>query len=115
MRHFSSETLTSMREALNNGSFYFSEDPENSQKISASLKLLDGGRKDMFERIADFVCNLHLIAIAETGFDLNKRPYFSRHPNLPARYIVAANTVRGREVIEMVRKQHPSAIVEFKR
>lgn len=46
------------------------------------------------------VCNLSLIAIAETGFDLCGKPYFLKHPELNVIYRICSRTKKGQKVIE---------------
>lgn len=88
-----------MSEALYAAAFYFSNDKLKTEAIAAARKELDGDREDALSEVCQFVCGLDLIVIAETGFDLNKTPYFTRYPELPSRYIAHAHTPRGYQVL----------------
>ena len=52
------------------------------------------------------VCNLSLIAIAETGFDLCGKPYFLKYPELNAIYRICSRTKKGQKVIESLNGKH---------
>lgn len=115
MKKFTIEQTKSMKEALAFASSYFEKDPVHSSKIATAAALLHEGVKEALPKIRDYVCNLHLIVIAETGFDLNKTPYCSRFPALPARYVAFPKTDKGAQILEEIRRKHPEAVKEFMR
>jgi len=113
MKNFTAAQKKSMEEALCFASSYFEKDPVHSSKIATAAALLHEGIKEALPKIRDYVCNLDLIVIAETGFDLNKTPYCSRFPALPARYVAFPKTEKGAKILEEIRKKHPEAVKEF--
>lgn len=112
---FTAANIRSMKEALDYASSYFERDPIHSSKIATASALLQEGIKEAMPKIRDYVCNLHMIVIAETGFDLNKTAYCNTMPQLPARYVAFPRTDKGAQILEEIRRKHPDAVKEFLR
>ena len=54
----------------------------------------------------NIVCNLSLIAIAETGFDLCGKPYFLKYPKINAIYRIYARTKKGQKIIKSLNNKY---------
>lgn len=93
-----------MSQALEKAVSFFSDDTEKQQRIAQAHEELKTCTNDLTS-VSDFVCGLHLVAIAETGFDLNGTPYYTRFEGLPAVYAVRPKTENGVIAIQQIRDQ----------
>lgn len=115
MENFTAEQTKSMMEALDFASLYFADDTEHFEKIVKAQAQIAKETQESYLQVRDYICNLQLIVIAETGFDLNKKSYCLKYPALRARYVTFARTERGVQILEELKVKHADVALEFKR
>jgi len=93
-----------MSQALEKAVSFFSGDTEKQLQIAQAHEELKTCTNDLTS-VSDFVCGLHLVAIAETGFDLNGTPYYTRFEGLPALYVIKPKTENGVIAVQELRDQ----------
>lgn len=76
MEYFTQTQKHTMKIALDAAAVYFGHDSNRLTKIEYAKEELK--REDSLPIVCDFVCNLHLIKIAETGYSLNEEAYFTK-------------------------------------
>lgn len=89
------EQKNQMSEALEKAVTLFPGDAEKQLQIAQAHEQLKTCADTDLTSVSDFVCGLHLISIADTGFDLNGTPYFTKFKGLPALYVVRPKTKNG--------------------
>ncbi|MDD3596174.1 hypothetical protein [Sulfuricurvum sp.] len=94
-----------MSEALEKAVMLFQDDDEKQLEITQAQGLLKTCTDIDLTNVSDFVCGLHLISIADTGFDLNGAPYYTRFEDLPALYAIRPKTENGVITMQKLRNQ----------
>lgn len=85
-----------MSEALKKAVMFFPGDAKKQLEIAqAHEQLRKSTDKTDLTNVSDFVCGLHLISIADTGFDLNGTPFYTRFEGLPALYVIRPKKENG--------------------
>lgn len=108
MKQFTDKQKERMLIALENGSLFFQTDLKKIESISNTKEKLES-EEEAFLCEDDLLnlSNLHLISIAETGFDLNGEAYFNRYTALPAIYVAYAKNDAGTKAINEIYERHP--------
>lgn len=94
-----------MSEALEKAVTLFQGDAEKQLQIAQAHEQLKTCADTDLTSVSDFVCGLHLISIADTGFDLNGTPYFTKFEGLPALYVIRPKTKNGVITVQKLRDQ----------
>lgn len=95
-----------MSEALEKAVMLFPGNAEKQLEIAqAHEQLIKSTDKTDLTSVSDFVCGLHLISIADTGFDLSGTPFYTRFEGLPALYVIRPKTENGVLAVQELRSQ----------
>lgn len=108
MQHFTQAQKDNMAAVLAVSTVYFGHDSIELEKIGFFQEKLNC--EEALPAISNYVCNLHLITIADTGFDLNGVAYFNRYPALHAKYRVHGNSEEFLKTMEEAQKRFPDII-----
>ena len=110
MQHFTQAQKDNMAATLAAATVYFGHDNIELEKIGFFQEKLNCEEAEALPVISDYVCNLHLMTIADTGFDLNGMAYFNRYPALHAKYRVHGNNEEFLKTMEEAQKRFPDVI-----
>lgn len=110
MQHFTQAHKDNMAAALGAATVYFGHDSIELEKIRFLQEKLNC--EEALPAVSDHVCNLHLMTIADTGFDLNGAAYFNRYPGLPAKYVVHGNNEGFHKTMREAQARFPGVIKE---
>ncbi len=105
MQHFTQAHKDNMAAALGAATVYFGHDSSELERIWFLQEKLN--REESLPLVNLYICNLHLITIAETGFDLNGTAYFNRYPGLPAKYVVHGDNEEFHKMMQEAQERFP--------
>lgn len=114
MENFTTKQMKLMSEALDFASIYFADDTKHFEKIVKAQAQIAKETQESYLLVRDYICNLQLISIAETGFDLNKKSYCLKYPALAARaqYITFARTDKGIQILNELKIKHADVVLD---
>lgn len=96
-----------MSEALKKAKLFFSGNEEKQLRIAQAHKeLMTSTDSAALTLVSDLLCGLHLEAIADTGFDLNGTPYYTKYQGLPAMYVLRPRTEEGDAVAQHIKEKN---------
>lgn len=104
---FTEDQKNKMSEALEKAKLFFSSNEEKKLRIAqAHEELMTSMDSAALTLLSDLLCGLHLEAIAETGFDLNGTPYYTKYQGLPAVYVLKPKTDEGHSVAQHIKEKN---------
>ena len=108
---FTENQKNKMSEALEKAKLRLWYNREKQLRITQAHKeLMTSTDSAALTLVSDLLCGLHLEAIAETGFDLNGTPYYTKYRGLPAVYVLKPRTTDGHAVAEHIKEKNLGSI-----